>query len=229
MEFSNVYENIKRAESYSKLQFPGTYYLAYRDIPELLSKYVKGRKAIDFGCGTGRSTRFLKKYRFDTIGIDISEEMMKKAKEIDPDEDYRLIKNNNIEQFEKNYFDLVFSGFTFDNVPNAENRIQILKGLGSLINDNGKIILLESTPEIYINEWLSFSTKDFLENRNAKSGDKVKIIMTDVEDSSPVEDIIWFDYDYQELFSKSGMQLIEFRKPLAKTEEHGKLAVGPCY
>jgi SAM-dependent methyltransferase len=219
MEFNNVYENAKRADAYSKLQFPGTYYLAYRDIPELLLKHVKGRKAIDFGCGTGRSTRFLQKYGFDTIGIDISEEMIKKAKEIDPGGDYQLIKNNDYDQFEKNCFDLVFSGFTFDNIPNTANRIHSLKELGGLINNNGRIIMLESTPEIYINEWLSFSTKDFPENRKAKSGDKVKIIMTDVEDKRPVEDIIWFDEDYLDLFSKSEMILIDTRKPLAKTEE----------
>lgn len=219
MKFNNVYENAKRAEAYSKLQFPGTYYLAYRDIPELILKHVKGRKAIDFGCGTGRSTRFLKKYGFNTIGIDISEAMIKIAKELDPKGDYRLVKGSNFDQFKKDYFDLVFSGFTFDNIPNVTNRIQILKELGKLINKDGRIILLESTPEIYINEWLSFSTKDFPENRYAKSGDKVKIIMTDVEDKRPVEDIIWFNDDYLDLFSKSEMKLVETRKPLAKTEE----------
>ena len=34
MGFSNVYEDAKRAEAYSKLEFPGTYYLAYRDLPK---------------------------------------------------------------------------------------------------------------------------------------------------------------------------------------------------
>ncbi|MEE8632751.1 MAG: class I SAM-dependent methyltransferase, partial [Candidatus Bathyarchaeia archaeon] len=61
MEFSNVYEDSERAEAYSKLEFPGTYYLAYRDLPKIISDHVKGREALDFGCGTGRSTRFLKR------------------------------------------------------------------------------------------------------------------------------------------------------------------------
>ena len=55
--FSNVYDNKARAESYDRLEFPGTYYLAYRDLPAIISKHVQGKKAIDFGCGTGRSTR----------------------------------------------------------------------------------------------------------------------------------------------------------------------------
>jgi len=59
MEFQNVYEDEQRAASYARLEYPGTYYLAYRDLPKIISTHVKGRKAIDFGCGAGRSTRFL--------------------------------------------------------------------------------------------------------------------------------------------------------------------------
>lgn len=42
MDFNNVYEDSHRADSYSKLEFPGTYYLAYRDIPSLIKKHVQG-------------------------------------------------------------------------------------------------------------------------------------------------------------------------------------------
>jgi len=59
-EFENSWDNQTRAESYSKLEFPNTYYLAYRDLPEIIGKQATLKRAIDFGCGTGRSTRFLK-------------------------------------------------------------------------------------------------------------------------------------------------------------------------
>ena len=94
MGFVNVYEDTKRAAAYSKLEFPGTYYLAYRDLPKIILEHVKGRKAIDFGCGTGRSTRFLKKLGFDTVGVDIAEEMIKRAREMDspdPGKDCRFV------------------------------------------------------------------------------------------------------------------------------------------
>ena len=38
MEFTNVYDDAERAEAYAKLEFPGTYYLAYRDLPEIIFK-----------------------------------------------------------------------------------------------------------------------------------------------------------------------------------------------
>lgn len=60
LKFENSWGNELRAGSYSKLEFPNTYYLAYRDIPEIISRHITGKLAVDFGCGTGRSTRFLK-------------------------------------------------------------------------------------------------------------------------------------------------------------------------
>jgi hypothetical protein len=40
MDFVNVYDDSRRAESYARLGFPGTYYLAYRDIPEITKRYT---------------------------------------------------------------------------------------------------------------------------------------------------------------------------------------------
>jgi SAM-dependent methyltransferase len=219
MEFFNVYEDGARAESYAKLEFPGDYYLAFRDIPELVRRHVRIGKAVDFGCGAGRSTRFVESLGFEVIGIDISESMIRSALEADPEGDYRLIRDGGFEQLEQGGFDLVFAAFTFDNIPGVEKRVELLRGLGRLLDPEGTIILLDSTPEIYMHEWVSFSTKDFPENRNARSGDVVRIITTAVEDKRPVEDVVWFHEDYLELFWSAGLQLVEAHWPLGKEEE----------
>jgi SAM-dependent methyltransferase len=219
MEFINAYSDTIRAASYAQLEFPNTYYLAYRDLPEIISKYVKGTKAIDFGCGTGRSTRFLKNLGFDAVGVDISEEMVTKAKEFDPSGKYTVIEDGNFSSFDNQSFDLVLSIFTFDNIPGVERRTKLLKGLKGLLKPNGRVILLDATYELYCNEWASFSTKDFPANKTAKSGDKVYTIMKDVEDRRPVEDIIWTDSDYNCIFSKAGFELLEKYLPLGKKEE----------
>jgi SAM-dependent methyltransferase len=219
MGFSNVYEDAKRAEAYSTLEFPGTYYLAYRDLPGIIFQYVKGRKAMDFGCGTGRSTRFLKKLGFNVIGVDVAEEMIKKAKELDPEGHYHLIKEGDFGQFKSNLFDLVLSVFTFDNVPTMEKKIRNFRELGILLKNGGRLVNLVSSPEIYTHEWASFSTKDFPENKHAKSGDKVRIIQTDIEDRRPVEDVLWTDAYYRETYKRAGLELIKTYKPLAKESE----------
>ncbi len=219
MEFANVYDDAQRAEAYAKLEFPGTYYLAYRDLPEIIFKHVKGRKAIDFGCGTGRSTRFLQKLGFETVGVDIAEDMIKQAKLIDPKGDYRLIKEGDFSRLDSGAYDLILSAFTFDNIPTKERKVELFEKLRGLLSNEGKIVNLVSSPDIYVNEWASFSTKDFPENKHAKCGDKVKIIVTAIDDKRPVEDIIWSDKDYKETYREAGIELIETYKPLAKEDE----------
>src|SRR5207248_3224461 len=58
--FGNVYEHGEWARAYATLEFPGTYYLGFRDLPALIRRYDHGSRALDFGWGTGRSTRLLR-------------------------------------------------------------------------------------------------------------------------------------------------------------------------
>lgn len=215
----NFWDNKTRAEAYSQLEFPNTYYLAYRDLPKIFSEHVKGSRAIDFGCGTGRSTRFLKKLGFETIGIDISIEMLQIARISDISSNYQLVTNGKYDHLGIGKFDLVQSIFTFDNIPGWVNRINILNGLSRLLDSGGKLILLDSSPELYTNEWASFSTKDFPSNWNAKTGDIVYDIMLDVEDRRPCEDIFWSVSDYHKLFKDAGLSLDATYKPLGSEDE----------
>ncbi len=218
-EFVNCYEDTKRAEAYAKLEFAGTYYLAYRDLPAILAEHVKGKEAIDFGCGTGRSTRFLRDHGFHVTGVDISEDMIRKARQVSPDGDYRLIEDGDFSQLRPGAYDLVLAAFTFDNIATEEKKIRLFHGLAGLLNPQGRIVMVVSSPEIYLHEWASFSTKDFPENRLAASGDVVKIVVTDHEDRRPVEDIVWTDEAYREVFGKAGLAVVQSYKPLAKGDE----------
>lgn len=217
--FVNTYEDARYAEAYAKLEFAGTYFLAYRDLPDIISEHVKGTDAIDFGCGTGRSTRFLQKHGFDVIGVDIAEDMIRKARETDPRGDYRLIQDGDLRQFTNNSCDLVLSAFTFDNIPTMEKKVGIFKELERLLKREGTIVSIVSSPEIYTHEWASFSTKDFPENKQARSGDKVRIIGTDVDDHRPVVDILWTDESYQEVYEMAGLEVVGKYRPLAKGNE----------
>jgi hypothetical protein len=94
--------------------------------------------------------------------------------------------------------------------------------LRELLKASGHIILLGSTPEMYLNEWASFTTKDFPENRAARSGGPVRIVMKDVTDTRPVIDIVWFNEDYLALFATSGLELVTHHTPLGRADEpHG--------
>jgi SAM-dependent methyltransferase len=219
MDFVNCYESATRAEAYSKLEFSNTYHLAFRDLSEIFRAHVKGTAALDFGCGTGRSTRFLRGPGFEAVGVDISPEMVSKAREIDPQGDYRVIPGDNMSGLPRESFSLIQSAFTFDNIPGMDTKVRLFRYLRALLKPDGIIVNIVSAPEIYFNEWASFSTKDFPENRNAKPGDPVRIITTDFEDHSPAVDILWPHESYLEVYRRAGLEIVEIRKPLAKGDE----------
>ncbi|HUL42794.1 MAG TPA: class I SAM-dependent methyltransferase [Bacteroidota bacterium] len=217
--FSNVYDDKKRAESYDRLEYPGTYYLAFRDIPAILQKHIRGTTAVDFGCGTGRSTRFLRTLGFEVVGVDISTHMLSLARKHDPSGSYHLIRDGDFTALEPGSFDLVFSAFTFDNIPTREKKVELFKSLKKLLRRDGKIVSIVSTPEIYVNEWASFSTRDYPQNRLAQTGNKVRIVMLDVEDRRPVEDIVWMEEDYLKTYESARLKVVDIVKPLGKSGE----------
>ena len=218
MEFVNCYADANRADAYATLEFANTYYLAYRDLPAILAEHVTGTRALDFGCGTGRSSRLLRKLGFNVTGVDVSEDMLRIARGVDPSGDYRLVPGDNFDELDVGTFDLVLSAFTFDNIPGAM-KARIFRDLGKLLAQNGMIVSIVSSPAIYIHEWASFTTKDFPENASARSGDVVRIVVTDHQDRRPVEDILWTDESYREIYKDAGLQPIQVLTPLAKGDE----------
>jgi SAM-dependent methyltransferase len=216
--FSNVYEDEERARAYATLDFPGTYYLAFRDLPGLIRRYNHGSRALDFGCGTGRSTRFLRNLGLHVVGADISQAMLDHARGLDPSGEYHLIGDSIASEFAPGSFDVVLAAFTFDNMSN-EAKATALSAMRILLAPKGCLLLVVSSTEIYVNEWASFSTRDFSENRHAIDGDRVRIIMLDVPDRRPVEDVFCTDAHYRRLFENAGLKVLDLHKPLATGEE----------
>jgi SAM-dependent methyltransferase len=219
VSFVNAYEDEIRAQAYATLEFPGTYYLAFRDLPAVFAEHVRGLAALDFGCGAGRSTRFLRDLGFQPTGIDVSPAMLDLARAADPGGRYLLVNDGDYRPLDPQRFDLIFSAFAFDNIPGAGHRASILRGLRRLLQRDGRIVLVDCTPELYVNETASFTTHDFPENREAKSGDEVRAVMKDVEDRRPVTDILWFHEDYLDLFAASGLDLVAHHSPLGRDDE----------
>ena len=220
MQFANCYDDNLRAEAYSGLEFANTYYLAFRDLGTVFAEHVRGKRALDFGCGTGRSARFLRALGFKVTAVDIAPAMIAKAPELDETGDYRLVENGDLNSVETGSYDLVLSAFAFDNVPGWDLKVKLFRDLGRLLNASGKIVNIVSAPEIYTHEWASFSTKDYPGNRTAKTGEVVRIITTDFADPRPTEDILWTDEDYLEVYRRAGLSVITKCKPLASGDEH---------
>lgn len=145
--------------------------------------------------------------------------MLERARGQDPGGRYELLGESDLSRLPKASFDLIFAAFTFDNIPTAERKQDLLRTLGSLLMPSGCFVNLVSDPAIYVHEWTSFSTRDFPANRLAKSGDRVQIVMLDVPDKRPVEDVMCSDADYRRMYARAGLVVHEMHQPLGRSNE----------
>jgi SAM-dependent methyltransferase len=212
--FRNVYEDAGYAHAYAGLEWTGTYALVRRDLPGILRQHVTGRRALDFGCGTGRSTRLLRSCGFDVAGVDISPSMLAAAREIDPAGDYRLLDGPGLDGLTPGSYDLVLAAFPFDNVP-APEKPGLFRALRAALAATGRLVNIVSSPEIYTHEWASFSTRDYPGNRHARDGDTVRIVTTEFGDARPAEDVLCTDGAYRDIYSRSGLEVVATYRPLA--------------
>jgi hypothetical protein len=145
--------------------------------------------------------------------------MLVQARERDPAGAYRLLSDGDMGALPAASYDLVLCAFTFDNIPTPETKVALLTSLRRLLRPGGRIVNLVSAPEIYVHEWASFSTRDFPENRAARSGDRVRIVILDVADRRPVEDILCTDEAYRAAYQRAGLAPIQVHRPLARPDE----------
>jgi len=116
----------EQAVNYSKTAKCLCRYLSYRDIPSLITKYVRGKNGLDYGAGTGISTQFLYEQGLDVIGVDVSNEMLVQARNHCPETTFYMIENGTI-PLDSETFDLVFSSFVLLELGNEKDMLTYLK------------------------------------------------------------------------------------------------------
>lgn len=216
--FRNTYDDAAYAEDYARLEWTGTYYLVRRELPGILQQHVAGRRALDFGCGTGRSTRLVRGFGFIATGVDIAPSMIERALRIDPTGDYVLLGAGDLERLPPESFDLVLAAFPFDNTP-ASEKPSTFRALARLLTSAGRIVNIVSTPELYTHEWLSFSTRHFPGNRTARNGDLVRSVTTQFRTGIPADDVLCTEEGYREVYRDAGLEVEALYKPLGKEED----------
>jgi len=216
--FANAYDDELRAASYAALEFPGTYHLAFRDLPDLLGRPAPGARALDFGCGAGRSTRFLADLGFRAEGADLSEAMLAEARARDPRGTYRRVPDGNLSALAGNRYHRILSAFTFDNVRTG-SKPDLFRQLAGLLEPEGTLLNLVSSEELYRLEWASFSTAAFPGNAAPEPGAAVFTVMKDVPDARPVEDIFCPEAEYLELYRRAGLVRVLAHRPLGRPGE----------
>ncbi|WP_341758190.1 class I SAM-dependent methyltransferase [Candidatus Tisiphia endosymbiont of Ditula angustiorana] len=203
------------AEYYSRLSISGTQFLAFRDIPQLIKQYVLGTTTLDYGSGAGKSSLYLKSLGLNVDGVDINEDMINRAKDLDPIGKYKVINSAEIPIQDK-YYDLVFSSWVLMEVSSKQELLKITQEVARILKVGGTFITVLCNKDTYNNDWLSENTQ-FEENKGLNSGSIVKIRFKEID--LTIYDYFWSDEDYCEVITKAGLTIVHTHNPIGKDSD----------
>lgn len=106
---------------------------------------MRGKRMLDLGCGFGWHCKYAVEQGAESVvGIDLSEKMIQKAREInaDPHIDYRVMAVEDFDYANQN-FDVVLSSLTFHYIESFD---KICRNMGACLNGGGEFIFSVEHP-----------------------------------------------------------------------------------
>ena len=205
-----------KINQYLHYETKGTPSLIYREVANFFEKesFNSQSRVLDFGCGTGASTRFLKEIGFAPDGVDVFESMLVQARKEDQEGDYRLIDNGKIPKPDCEY-DLVFSAFVMCEMTSMHEMQKAFDEIYRVLKTGGYFIFLTCSEQFYKHEW-EYATTDYPQNANPGSGDPVKVKLKRID--LEITDYFWKDKDYKAASDKSGFSFDKKIYALAEDE-----------
>lgn len=199
------------AYKYSKRGIEGTGKLAVQEIPKLIKEYWTGSLALDYGCGAGRSTLFLKDNGLSPVGVDISRNMLRHTQNI-KEIQFLRIESAKL-PFPDSIFNFAYSCLVMPEIKTLFAMGEIFKEIFRVLKSNGVFIVVTTSEELYYHEWVSLKV-NYPQNTNLKSGDKAKILLCN--SNLEIEDYFWTLQDFKNVSSAANFEMLKTIHPLAQ-------------
>jgi trans-aconitate methyltransferase len=96
------------------------------------------RRAIDFGCGVGRLTRALRDYFPECYGIDVSQAMLQRARQLAPGCEFR--QGSDLGSFPRQSADLIYSSLVLQHQPDKKRVKAIISDMIRVLAPGGLLV-----------------------------------------------------------------------------------------
>lgn len=125
---------------------------------ERLGHSQQRERALDFGCGLGRITHTLAQHFDESVGVDISEDMVRRAQELNvdaPGASFVVNVASDLARFDDAGFDLVFSSIVLQHVPDRPTIKSYIAEFCRVTRPGGLVMfqLPSHIPAIYRTQW----------------------------------------------------------------------------
>jgi|RhiMetdeSRZDD1v2_1073273.scaffolds.fasta_scaffold19108_6 ubiquinone/menaquinone biosynthesis C-methylase UbiE len=215
-EYKSGKSSKNQAELYGETKELSIRYLITRDLGPWLSK-LRGKEALDYGVGLGFSIDYLLSQGFNVKGVDINPHMIEEAQKRHPTVEISLTTPGKL-PFQNKTFDLVLSWWVLFELSSIEEMSLYLREGKRVLKDDGLLIAMVANSEAYKPGYKStLYDFNFPENKNAKSGDLVKMRYNEI--NLAFTDYLWLAEDYRVAFESAGLEICAMHYPLGKAGE----------
>lgn len=208
--------NADIASIYGKRENLDTGMLAYRDLPDILSKNGHGLKTLDFGCGTGFSSQLLYQAGHQVTGVDINQNMIIEAQRQYPKINFQLLTNGRL-HFNNNQFDLILCAFVLLELDSQKAMTSILSNLHRVIKKNGQLIIITTSEYFPKNNWSS-ALNNIEQNAQIVCGDNYQV--TDTNNNMVFSDFFYSDATYRRILFEAGFKVEWLHQPLGLASDN---------
>ncbi|BFI76305.1 bifunctional 2-polyprenyl-6-hydroxyphenol methylase/3-demethylubiquinol 3-O-methyltransferase UbiG [Sulfurisphaera ohwakuensis] len=190
-------------------------------INEVIKKYgIKGKRILDVPCGIGRVSYFLSKLGYSITGVDISEKMIKKAKENVKEGEFVRGDMRKLSEVIKEKYDVVINIFNSLGYYEEEDDLKILRELREVTSQEGIVVVnLENRDFVIYNkpEILHSFVPPYLiidQNKFDPFTSRLHVLRTYIKDGKEVEKIEFSQRYYSlheivSLMKKAGFKIID--------------------
>jgi len=216
------------AAAYSEIGLEeGTFWLMYRHTEAAIRRWLPAApheaRALDWGCGAGKSARWLRSTLglAEVHGADVDAQMLDRARTTDPVGEYALAPGGCC-PFAPGRYDIVLSMCVLIEIPTLEAMQAYAREAHRMLRGGGIVVAVSATEESHdpANEFLSFrylpSSASDPHNKCLRSGDRVTC---ENRCGLHMEDFFWTRVDMVTAFESAGFLTAEVTPTLGAADD----------